>query len=152
MKYQISLLVMGVALMISGCHKEDPVAPSNLTAQAAHQPETAMIQEINWNLITLEGSTYEFPADGPWFRLVSRDNDVTGHTACNELTAAYQLTGQQLRFVNVASTRIYCPDVTELEQRYLQALRLTDSYQLQSDTLVLTSGEQALARFVADRP
>lgn len=75
---------------------------------------------------------------------------VAGSGGCNNLMGGYQLgPGNRLRFTQMASTMMACPDMTT-EDQLRKALETADSYALRGDTLVLNRARMApLARLVA---
>jgi putative lipoprotein len=61
---------------------------------------------------------------------------VLGYGGCNRIAASYELEGSRLRFGQVVSTRMFCPD-NEIEETLLHALDATVRWQLCNSQLDL---------------
>lgn len=146
MRTRIPLLVMGMALMISACQKDELLAPTPKSEDLSLQP----ITDITW--VLQRDRDGQYPAhpgsQAPWFLLASRGETVRGNTACNDIMGRYLMAGDNLRFMPLAQTRRYCADVMDVEDRYLAVLAATDGYRLGRDgMLTLMSDGQELAWF-----
>ena len=73
-----------------------------------------------------------------------------GFGGCNSVSGAYELrNGMRLRFTNMASTMMACPDM-ELEREFFNVLDMTDNFACDGKTLFLHKARMApLARFEA---
>jgi heat shock protein HslJ len=75
---------------------------------------------------------------------------VTGHTACNPFTGAYELTGTRLLLSSFGLTRMACPGgFDQVEVDVLEAFRTTGSFRISTDVLELMGAQGAVARFRA---
>jgi heat shock protein HslJ len=74
--------------------------------------------------------------------------DADGTAACNTYSATYDAEGADLRFGQIVATTRACDEaIMALEQRYLEILAGTDSYEVEADgsSLILSGGPQPLA-------
>ena len=74
--------------------------------------------------------------------------DANGTAACNTYSATYDAQGADLTFGQIVATTRACEDaIMTLEQRYLEILAGTDSYEVKADgsSLILSGGPQPLA-------
>jgi heat shock protein HslJ len=152
MKNSIPVLLMGAALMSSGCQKEELLAPNEGMGNAALVVIADQLTDTRWELVRMKSGTdlgSSMSSDLPWLQLDGRNASVAGETGCNELQARYELASDQLRFHDLIYTRRHCPEVADLETEYLEGLRHTDSYRMVRDTLILQRGDLDLAWFVA---
>ncbi|TXD47207.1 META domain-containing protein [Polaribacter sp. IC073] len=112
------------------------------------------IVEKYWKLKTLEGKDIKM-ADNQereiFFTLKTDENRVTGFAGCNAISGDYTLEdGNRIRFKNMATTLMACPDVDVNESDFLKIFELTDNYTINNDVLSLNAGRRApLAVFEA---
>jgi putative lipoprotein len=87
----------------------------------------------------------------PHLLLHPGDTRASGSTGCNSLSGSYQLSGDSLRFGNLLSTLRACvdPELNRQERTLLDAFGATRTWRVTGDTLVLSDGTRALARFTA---
>ena len=114
----------------------------------------APIVEKYWKLKTLEGKDVKMSANQEreiFFTLKSQENRVTGFAGCNSISGEYTLEeGNRIRFSNMATTMMMCPDVDVNESEYLKIFELADNYTINGDILSLNVGRRApLAVFEA---
>lgn len=121
----------------------------------AKTPDTQADSRLSgtyWKLLELYGQPVT-AANGqkePHLILQDSTNRVSGNGGCNGLMGRYELgPGNRIRFMQLASTMMACPDMTT-ETQFKKALETADSYALRGDTLVLNRARMApLARLVA---
>lgn len=107
-----------------------------------------------WKLKTLEGKEVKMAENQEkeiYFTLKTDENRVAGFAGCNTLMGAYTLeTGNRIRFSNMASTMMACPDVDINDRDFLKIFELVDNYTVNGDELSLNVGRRApLAVFEA---
>lgn len=71
-----------------------------------------------------------------------------GFAGCNNFNGGYEIESGTLRFGNLASTLMACPEM-ELERRFYDALERVDRYSIDGSELVLYAAGTELARFEA---
>lgn len=113
-----------------------------------------VITEKYWKLITLEGQDVTMAENQEreaFFMLKAVNNTVNGFAGCNNIMGEFSLEdGNRIRFTNMATTLMMCPDVDVNESDFMKVFELTDNYTVYNDTLELNVGRRApLARFVA---
>lgn len=104
-----------------------------------------------WALAELAGEAVSLgeQAREPFIALESPTPRVVGHAGCNRLMGGYTLTGEQVRFTSVATTRMYCEHMA-VETALLQALGATRRWRIQDDRLVLLDAQgTTVASFLA---
>lgn len=117
----------------------------------AGQPAPAL-QATAWTLTHLHGKpigsvaaqatlTLELSADPARF---------AGSGGCNRISGTYDLRGRAISFSAVASTRMACPGLMDLEARYVDALGQVRAWRIAARMLELLDGSgSAIARFRA---
>ncbi|MCS7037713.1 MAG: META domain-containing protein [Saprospiraceae bacterium] len=109
------------------------------------------VREKYWKLIELHGKPISVAESQQreTHIVLKFSGRVIGSTGCNRLMGSYTLEeGNRLRFSQLASTLMSCPDVP-YEGEFLKALERVDSYSLKNDTLSLSKARMApFARFV----
>lgn len=82
----------------------------------------------------------------PVLRLVM--THASGNSACNEYRGYFSLSGQNISFTELVSTRKMCaPAFMEVEMAYLDALRKIDSWEIESQQLLLSSEGKVLLKY-----
>lgn len=120
-----------------------PTVPSEQTAtQATANP----LAETAWVLTSIDGAPV--PAD-PVVRLEFSAGEASGSAGCNFFSGSYQTEGSTLRLREIAQSAMLCEDEALMRQEsaFLDALRATDTYALQSESLELRDSSGA-ARLV----
>lgn len=75
------------------------------------------------------------------------EGKLTGNAGCNNFSASYTISGNNLTIGATMATRKFCAEpagIMEQEQQYLQALQKTHTYNLQRDRLELRSEKGSL--------
>ena len=111
------------------------------------------ILDAYWMLLSVEGQDIPEPQDNrmAYIRFQENENDVFGFAGCNKFNGKYKLTGTSLQLSNLATTRMSCANI-ETENRLMEALRTTTSFNKSGDVLTLYAGNRAVATFRAGNP
>jgi len=100
-----------------------------------------------WTLDELDGEPVEVGVDelAPGLVLDLEEARVTGSGGVNRLTGHFALTGNELRFGPLATTRMAGPeDAMQREAAFLAALERVTSYVLDGRTLTLLVDDEAV--------
>ena len=119
-----------------------PPLPGDAAPAAVTSPEGR-----TWKLVSLFGKGIDAPDSRRAAHLVfdTGRRRISGSTGCNKLNGRYALDGEQLRFSEVATTRVGCPDGGELERNFLDALGQTTGFRIAGNRLTLYAGRNAVA-------
>jgi putative lipoprotein len=111
----------------------------------------ASLTNTYWKLVGIGGESYRHESRNrePYVRFGERDGRVTGFTACNSFTGTYSIDGGALALGELAVTRRACIEGMAVEQRFLEALRQVDYYEISGDTLKLLRGKSPALEFAA---
>jgi heat shock protein HslJ len=112
------------------------------------------ITEKYWKLKSLEGQEVKMAKNQQketYFMLKTDENRVSGFAGCNTFSGSYTLEeGNKIRFSQMATTMMACPDLDFNESEFLKVFELTDNYTVKDDVLSLNIGRRApLAVFEA---
>ena len=110
---------------------------------------SAMVSLVGtaWSLVQLDRQPVGVRPGAAAPTLLLADKRASGFAGCNRLAAAYDLTADRLTFNQIATTRMFCAEGMDLEQRYLAALESTRTYRLSGQDLELVGAAGVLARF-----
>lgn len=158
----LKLSLIFLSFLLLGCGGGENTTTQAEEAVEETQPETSdttqdfdqQITEKYWKLITLEGQAETMAENQErerFFILKTQENRVTGFAGCNTLTGTYALEeGNRIRFSNMGTTLMACPDVDVNEAAFTEVFNLADNYTIHNDTLSLNVGRRApLAVFAA---
>lgn len=117
---------------------------------------TMQLLDTRWQLIELEGQSV--PTEPAIRReiqmtLFGQDAHVSGFSGCNRFFGQYELKEDQLRFSEIAGTRMACPPpAMELENKVLAMFASVTTYHLEGKFLFLLNGQALLAKFEQKDP
>lgn len=131
-----------VAALLGACSANEPVEEGGVIHELAG---------TRWALVQLFGAAASVSAGGrePFVALQTSDARVVGYAGCNRISGRYELSGEQLRFSQIASTRMACPEMI-IEDALLKALDATVRWSISGDDLNLIGADgTAVASFEA---
>lgn len=112
----------------------------------------AQLENTYWKLVELNGKAVAAAARRrePHLLLNSEGKSLQGSGGCNTMRGGYQLDGDRLKFTQIATTRMACPDsyMTQ-ESEFLKVLEAANSFKLSAGKLELYGDGKLLARFEA---
>jgi heat shock protein HslJ len=138
---QKALLFLAIIGILTGCaHKNMPsrdgTANSTLT-------------NTRWKLTSLSSLPNGLPQLSKDVFLQLDTGRIKGFAGCNSYFGGYTTQGSTLTFTGVASTKMFCQDGMETENKLFQALNTTDHYRITGTKLELLKGQELLASFEA---
>ena len=122
-----------------------PVSSDILTRVTSAPPNPALEGTV-WTLVTLEGANVTVPAgrSAPTMTLSAQDSRVTGSGGCNRFTGEFTTTASGvLTFGGIGSTRMFCADDMNTENRFFNVLEKVRGYRITSATLHLVAADGA---------
>jgi putative lipoprotein len=146
---RIHFILAGVAFFFVACAHD--VAPTSTGAPAV---TTAGLLNTYWRLSELDGQQIVTPADAREIHVVlnSQNQRVAGFSGCNRLAGGYVLSGDALKFDQVAGTLMACERDMDVEQRFLAAFPRVARWEISGETLRwLDAAGKTLATFQARR-
>jgi len=122
------------------------------TGMRQNEKGAAQLENTYWKLVELNGKPVVATSRRrePHLRLSPEAKTLQGSGGCNTMRGVYQLDGARLRFTQIATTRMACPDpYMSQENAFWKVLEATDSFKLSADKLELLGDGKLLARFEA---
>jgi heat shock protein HslJ len=166
-KFQLAALFCLCLILLTGCSMpadkvEDYVdqAQEIQDSTAAQNPDTsdqdsdsdstdqdltsANILDKKWQLTELNGVAID-AEKAPYFQL-SSDSKITGFAGCNNFFGTYEIEQPlQVKFSDLGSTMMFCPDSSQLELDFLALLTKVDNFSLSQDGLELSLNKARMA-------
>jgi len=108
------------------------------------------IEGSRWYLVEVCGSTVSPLAaeKQPYILFDPSRKMATGFAGCNHFFGGYELDGFSLKFKDIGSTRMACPDLQMgLETEFVRALERTRAWKISDQGLLLLRNSEVLARF-----
>ncbi len=108
----------------------------------------AGLTESVWELVEMPGTDPE-NLSRIWLKFEEGDEKKTsGFAGCNRFFGSYEISGKQLEFGNISSTKMYCP-LMDTETLFLEKLDETDNFKISDTDLILFSGKNKMLVFHA---
>lgn len=130
---KLMILILVLLASVAGCH---PAAESEgdsgkrgiVTAGDGH-----------WRLVSIGGEPVEVPGGEEMApRLtISPGGDLSGFGGCNKFSGRYELDGDRLSIGPIASTKMACPRIGDLERQFFAAISDTAGYRIEGEALAL---------------
>lgn len=135
-RFYQSLLVLSIlALVLAAC------APVGGIVQPTQQPGAAL-EGTSWVLDSFtHGGEEILVVPGTTVTLIFQENNnAGGNSGCNSYGGEFRVQGNRIEFAEIVSTMMACmgTGIMEQEQRFHEALRTAESYELSGDSLVIT--------------
>jgi heat shock protein HslJ len=148
----IGLVVIALLLLTPGKSASGQNKVPQPTTTAVNSASDQLIG-LKWKLIELHGQAVVRNAqskEDSYMRL-TKEGTISAYTGCNNMTGSYQVRkGNGIKFTNIASTRMACPDM-KTEQILNQVLQTADNYSVKGKRLTIgKTGQKPLAVFVAE--
>ena len=154
-------LRIAFVLLVAACSRtpssESAGTPTDTAAKAAPSADTIAaapgIRDTRWNLVALADKALA-PADTqraiPHIILAPDSKQVSGSGGCNRMFGVYELTGANLHFSGVGSTKMACKGGMDTETQFLGSLLHVRTWKIVGQQLELSDSTGAvLARFEA---
>lgn len=99
----------------------------------------------NWQLTAIDGSIVNTDKATLIFNL--DNNRIGGNGGCNSFGGNMAATSDKIRIWQVFSTKMFCENGSDVENKYLAALEKVNKYRVSDGKLQLLSGETILLEF-----
>ena len=131
---------------------QDKQKPDTGLAVVSHNP-LASLDNTYWQLKSLNEQPVamaEGQARESFLQLKADDSTVKGFAGCNTFQGGYVMTGNNLTFGPLMTTRKACRGAMDVESQFLSLLGVTGYYSIHKNTLTLLNNDKKpIARFEA---
>jgi len=126
------------------------VMATNVTTVPVPPPNssTPSLSGQRWQLRRI-GTNQEVSVESVFIQFDAQQQRVTGFSGCNYFNGGYRLTGHNLTFGAIASTKRACLEepIQSVEMKFYEALGQTTRYHLAADELHFYAGDRLLLTF-----
>ncbi len=115
----------------------------------------APLEKTEWKLVWLGRTKIEAgtPQQMPYIQLDPEGHRVSGSGGCNRLAGGYELSGDHLKFTQMAMTRMACIHGGDTEANFSKALDQVTTWKIEGERLLLLDSDQhVVAKFAAYQP
>jgi heat shock protein HslJ len=115
---------------------------------SSEKAATASLENTYWKLVSL-GKT-NIPNLPREAQIVLNPNmqRVAGSGGCNRITGSYEVSGNQIRFNQMASTMMACPEGMDTEKNFMNALNQAKTWKISGERLELFGANgESVAKF-----
>lgn len=122
-------------------------------AAVKHKVILVSLEKTEWKLVWLSGAKIETATPQQMAYIQLDGGRVSGSGGCNRLMGGYELNGNNLKFTQMATTRMACLHGGKTEAQFLDALNQVSTWKIANGGLALLDANQhVLARFTAYMP
>ena len=102
---------------------------------------TGSILHDIWIALAIEGQTLKGLPNQPRLELMPAEGRLVGFTGCNDLNGRLKVASTRIAFSDLSYTEKACPDIMDIERKFLQSLERVNRYEVKNLELVLYAGE-----------
>ena len=85
-----------------------------------------------------------------FIRFDKEKGSAGGNGSCNSFGSTATINGNEVSFKNVFSTKMYCEQVQNIENKFLAALQKIDRFEIKGNSLFFYANKEMLLKFVAE--
>ena len=129
-----------IALITASCR------PSRETMNTA-----TPLFETKWTLKKIyDDNTEQAVNTKAFIRFDKEKGTAGGNGSCNSFGSNATVVGSQVSFKNIFSTKMYCDQVQQVENKYFKQLQTADRFEIKRQSLFLYHDKQLLLEFLAE--
>ena len=107
------------------------------------------LENVYWRAKVLDKAPISLaPQQVPHVAFHGEENRVAGFSGCNRFFASYAQNGDELTIQIMGGGRAQCPDLGDLEQRFMLALQRATRFSVEEKILTLFADDEELLSFV----
>jgi heat shock protein HslJ len=126
-----------------------------MQGQSGKHKAAAPLEKTEWKLIWLGTTKIEAgtPQQMPYLQLDPESHRVSGSGGCNRLAGSYEVSGDHLKFTQLAMTRMACIHGQKTESAFVNALDQVTTWKVLGGKLLLIDADQhVVAKFSGYQP
>lgn len=138
---QKAFILLAVIGILVGCARN--------TTPIKEETANSSLTNTRWKLTALSSLPNGLPQLSKDVFLQLDTGRIKGFAGCNSYFGGYTTQGATLTFTDVGSTKMFCQEGMETENKLFQALNNTTHYRITGTKLELFKGQDLLASFEA---
>ena len=116
----------------------------------AMQSSTALYN-TKWSLIKIHGNGNEEIVNTKAFiRFDKEKGSAGGNSSCNNFGSSATISRNEVTFKNIFSTKMYCEQVQQFENKFLGRLEKVTRYEIKDKSLFLYKDKELLLQFASE--
>ncbi|MEP3838840.1 MAG: META domain-containing protein [Algibacter sp.] len=135
---QFSSLILTIFTLLS-CNSQKG------TSKTQDNPEQKTIHLSGTYIISLIGTNKDLP-DNLTITFNEANNKVSGFTGCNRFIGNYFTDTATIKFSELASTKMYCKEIMNIEEQLLKALAEVNSFSITDNQMSLRKNNAILIK------
>jgi heat shock protein HslJ len=106
------------------------------------------LYNTRWSLKKIfDGNAIQVVKTKAFIRFDKEKGSAGGNGSCNSFGSNVFINNDEVSFKNVFSTKMYCDQVQQIENRFLGSLEKVNRFEIKSDTLFLYRDRDLLLEF-----
>ena len=111
---------------------------------------STLLYNTNWSLKKIhDKGNEEIINTKAFIRFDKEKGSAGGNGSCNNFGSSPTITGNDVSFKNIFSTKMYCEQVQQIENKFLGSLGKVTRYEIKDKTLFLYGDKDLLLEFGA---
>jgi heat shock protein HslJ len=107
--------------------------------------------DTKWSLKKIySGDAIQLVETKAFIRFDKEKGSAGGNGSCNSFGSNATVNGDKVNFKNIFSTKMYCEEVQQIENKYFGNLGQADRFEIKGKTLFLYHDKEKLLEFSAD--
>jgi heat shock protein HslJ len=107
--------------------------------------------ETKWSLKKIyENGKEEAISTKAFIRFDKEKGSAGGNGSCNSFGSTASVNGNDVSFKNIFSTKMYCEQVQQIENKYFGKLEKANRFEIKNKTLSIYHDKEKLLEFLAD--
>lgn len=125
-------------------------AVSCKTSKEAMKTTTPLF-DTRWSLKKMyDNGNEEAVTTKAFIRFDQAKGSAGGNGSCNSFGTTATINGNEVRFKNIFSTKMYCEQVQQIENKYFKHLENVNRFQIKDRTLTFYNDKQWVLEFVVE--
>jgi heat shock protein HslJ len=138
---QKAFLLLAIIGILAGCARH--------TSPGKKETANSSLTNTRWKLTALTSMPNGLPKLSKDVYLQMDTGRIKGFAGCNSYFGGYTTHESTIAFAGVGSTKMFCEEGMDTENKLFQALNTADHYRITGTKLELLKGQEVLAVFEA---
>lgn len=137
---RLYFICVAIVIVSSSCNSAKEIMKSS-----------TFLYNTKWSLKKIyEGDKEEAVNTKAFIRFDKEKGSAGGNGSCNSFGSTATISGNELSFKNIFSTKMYCEQVQQIENKYLGHLGKITRYEIRGKNLFLYSEKELMLEFSAE--